>query len=147
MAIARPFSGTFDGGDIVIIDTSNFSDNARPVWSMNGFPGTAQSSATVNNVTTDGTISRNGRYSTAFPLGDGTDRVLVSKSVCQLLINTEVRPCIDPWLSDPAAQELSPAYTIWLYDMKADTEKVVLRAESGMVIPILLLWNLETYRR
>ena len=139
MAIAKPFSGTFDGGDIVIIDTNNFSDNARPVWSMNGFPGPAQNSATVNNVTTDGSISRNGRYSTAYPLRDGTDRILVSKSVCQLLVNvtvntTEIRPCIEPWLSDPAAQEESPAYTIWLYDMTDDTEKVVLRAETGMVI-------------
>jgi len=139
MAIARPFSGTFDGGDIVIIDTNNFADNARPVWSMNGFPGTAQSSATVNNVITDGSISRNGRYSTAFPLWDGTDRILVSKSVCQLSIDvtvnvTEIRPCIEPWLSDPTALELSPAYGIWLYDMTDDTEKVILRAEIGTII-------------
>jgi len=134
MAIVRPFNGTFDGGDIVIIDTNNFSDNARPVWSMNSFPGTAQSSATVNNVTTDGSISRNGRYSTAFPLWDGTDRVLVSKSVCQLS---------EPWLSDPTALELSPAYTIWLYNMTDDTEKVVLRAETGMVITDIVALELR----
>jgi len=148
MAIVRPFNGTYDGGDIVIIDTNNFSDNARPVWSMNGFPGTAQSSATVNNVTTDGSISRNGRYSAAFPLWDGTDRVLVSKSACQLTINvtlntTETRPCIEPWLSDPTALELSPAYTIWLYDMTADTEKVILRAETGMVITDIVALELR----
>jgi len=148
MTIVRPFNGTFDGGDIVIIDTNNFSDNARPVWSMNGFPGTAQSSATVNNVTTDGSISRNGRYSTAFPLWDGSDRILVSKSVCQLSVNvtvntTEIRPCIEPWLSDPTALELSPAYTIWLYNMTDDTEKVVLRAETGMVITDIVALELR----
>jgi len=134
MSITKPFSGTFNGGDIVIINTDNFVDNDQPVWSLNGLTGPAQKSATINNVTTDGSISRNGRYSSAFPLWDGSDRILVSKSTCQLMLNAEIRPCIEPWISDLSAQEVSPAYGVWLYDMRNDTEKVVIKAEQGMVL-------------
>ncbi len=54
MTITQPFSGTFDGGDIVIINTDNFVDNDQPVWSLNGLSGQAQQPATINNVTNDG---------------------------------------------------------------------------------------------
>ena len=134
MTIAQPFSGTFDGGDILIINTDTFVDNDQPIWSLTGLSGPAQVSATINNVTTDGSISRNGRYSSAFPLWDGSSRILVSKSTCQLLLNSQNRPCIEPWISDPNAQEVSPAYGIWLYNMTDNTEKVIVVAEQAKVI-------------
>jgi len=134
MSIVQPFNGTFNGGDIVTISTSQFVDNDQPVWSLNGLTGPAQKSATINSVTTDGSISRNGRYSSAFPLWDGSSRILVSKSICQLMVNAEIKPCIEPWISDVSAQEVSPAYGIWIYDMSNDTEKVMIKAEQGMVL-------------
>ena len=45
-----------------------------------------------------------------------------------------IRPCVEPYLSDGAAQEVSPAYGIWLYDMSVDTQKPIVLAERGMVI-------------
>jgi hypothetical protein len=134
IAIAQPFSGTFGGGDINIINTGNFVDNDQPVWSLTGLTGPAQRSATINEVVTDGSISRNGRYSSAFPLWDSSNRLLVSKSTCQILVNSQNRPCIEPWISDPSALEVSPAYGIWLYNMTDNTEKVIVVAEQGMVI-------------
>ncbi|MEM7564361.1 MAG: hypothetical protein AAF353_15125, partial [Pseudomonadota bacterium] len=134
MTIVRPFTDTFDGGDIVIINASQFADNDQAIWSLNGLGGPAQVSATVTNIPTDDSISVAGRYSSAFPLQDGSNRVLVSKSTCQLRLNGELRPCVDPYLSDPNAVEASPAYAIWLSDLSTGTEKPVILAEAGQVI-------------
>jgi hypothetical protein len=110
MVIARPFTGTFDGGDIFIIDVDRFVDNDKPIWPLSGLGGPAQKSATVNSIPTDDSISINGRYSSAFPLQDSSTRVLVSKSTCQVSLNNQNYPCVDPYVSDPAAVEASPAY-------------------------------------
>lgn len=134
MVIARSFTGSFDGGDIWIIDAQRFVDVDKPVWSLAGLPGPGQRQATVTNVLTNGEISPNGRYLSAYPLWDGSNRILVSKSTCQVQIDTQIHPCIEPYLSDPAAQELSPAYSIWIYDMDGHTQKVMVLAEQGRVI-------------
>ena len=133
-AITMPFTGTFDGGNIVRINTNNFADNSRSVWSLNGITGPAQIAATINNVTNDDSISLAGRYRSAFPLWDGSNRILASKSTCQILVGGVNRPCIQPWVADASAQEVSPSYALWLYDPADTTEKVVVRAEAGMVI-------------
>ena len=134
MAITRPYSGTFDGGDIVIIDATQFSDNDKPVWSRTGLAGPAQESATINGVVNDGSVSIAGRYASAYPLWDGSNRILVSKSTCQLTVSAQIRPCVEPYLSDPSAAEAAPAYSIWLYDMNEDIEKPIVLAEQGMII-------------
>ena len=134
MVITRPFSGTFDGGDIEIIDVDRFADNRKPIWRLRGLPGQAQNDATVSNVANDGSVSVNGRYASAFPLWDGSNRILVSKSTCQLELNNDTYPCVDPYLSNPNAVEQSPAYAIWLYDMDVDTQKPIVLAERGRVI-------------
>ena len=134
MVIARPFTDTFSGGDIFLIEADRFVDNDKPIWSLAGLRGPAQTSATVNTIPTDGTISTDGRYSSAFPLQDDSSRILVSKSTCQLRVNNENRPCVDPYLTDPGAVEASPAYGIWLYNMDDDTEKPIILAERGQVM-------------
>ena len=134
MVITRPYDGTFDGGDIVIIEANQFADNEKPVWSQTGLTGPAQKSATINGVVNDGTVSISGRYASAYPLWDGSNRILVSKSTCQLRLDGQLRPCVDPYLNDPGAIEAAPTYAIWLYDMNEDTEKPIVLAEQGMII-------------
>lgn len=134
MLITRPYSGTFDGGNIELIDVGRFVDNDKPLWSLAGLTGPAQKPVTINPVVNDGSLSVAGRYSSAFPLWDGSSRILVSKSTCQLDLDNELRPCAEPYLSDPAAVEASPSYAIWLYDAFEETEKPVVLAEPGMVI-------------
>ncbi len=134
MVVAKPFTNTFDGGNIFVIDANRFVDIDKPMWQFSGLGGPAQLPATVNNVATDGSISIDGRYNSAFPLRDGTNRILVSKSTCQIDVNNVVRPCIEPWIDDPSAQEVSPPYSIWLYDMNSDTQKPLILAEAGRVI-------------
>jgi hypothetical protein len=134
MVITRPFDGTFDGGDIEVISVDRFVDINKALWLLGNMPGPAQRDATISNVANDGSISANGRYATAFPLWDGSNRMLVSKSTCQVDVNGVTRPCIDEYLNDPAAVEISPAYSIWIYDMDVDTQKPIVLAEAGKVI-------------
>ena len=134
MVVTQPFEGTFGGGDIAVIDIARFIDNNRPLWALNGLTGPAESKVTINNITNDESISLNGRYASVFPLWDGSNRILVSKSACQIDINGEIRPCIEPWISEPTAVEVSPAYGIWIYDADNLTEKVVVAAEPGKVM-------------
>jgi len=103
MVITRPYSGTYGGGNIVIIDTVNFVNNTQPVFAMTGIPGQAQSSATINEVSSANELSLAGRYSAAYPLWDGSNRMLVSQSTCELIINDVKRACIEPHLSNADA--------------------------------------------
>jgi len=135
MAIIQPFNGTFGGGDIVRIDVDTYIDNDQALALYGGsMTGPAQVSATVNTILTDGSPSPGGRYSAAYPLWDGSDRMLVSKGFCNLDVAGTPRACIEPYLSDPAAQETPPEYSIWMYDLSGDTEKPVVPAETGIII-------------
>ncbi len=134
MAITRPYSGTYGGGDVISIEVSDFVNNEQPIASLSGLAGPAQQRATINPVSAAEEISLGGRYSAAWPLWDGTDRILVSKSSCVLTVGDIQRPCIEPYLSQDGAVEASPAYGIWLYDTNNDAQKVIVRAEQGMVI-------------
>jgi hypothetical protein len=139
----RDYAGSYGGGDLMVIDVGSFTDNGKPVYSMSSLSGPAAQAATIDPVTTEpDTLSPAGRYSAAWPLWDGSNRLLVSKSSCKLAIGAandpnvtpELRPCIEPWLSDPEARELSPEYSIWLYDMNSHAQKIIVRAEPGQVV-------------
>lgn len=50
LAVVRPFAGTGEGGDLVLIDTQNFVDNTVPVAASAGMPGPAQIRALPTDV-------------------------------------------------------------------------------------------------
>src|SRR5271166_185200 len=88
LSIVRPFLGTQLGGDIVTIDAENFVEINQPA-TPTGSPGTAQASATTLGVTTDANMpSMGGRFASAYPLYDGTNRMLVSWAPC-LILNSD----------------------------------------------------------
>jgi hypothetical protein len=144
IAIVRPFLGTQLGGDIVQIDAANFVEIHQPA-TPNGAAGTAQSSATTLGVTTDANKpSLGGRFASAYPLYDGTNRMLVSWAPC-LVLDTTVTPstttvCNAANTSGANVQLAPPQYTIWLYDDSAGTLSPILAAESNTVIvePVIL---------
>ncbi|MCW8909357.1 MAG: hypothetical protein OQK76_01935 [Gammaproteobacteria bacterium] len=143
IAISRPFTGTFGGGEIIVIDTDNYIDYTRPIISQTGLTGPAHNAVTINNILTDGSISKAGYYHAAYPLWDGTGRLLVSKGLCQLAINNITRACIEPYLSDANAQALPPAYGIWIYDAVSNTEKPIVTAEQGMMLTDVVAMQLR----
>jgi len=150
VAIARPFTGTQLGGDIVQIDAENYVECDQPATPTtpsgtcaNGRP--AQSSATSTGVTTDANLaSLGGRFASVYPLYDGTNRMLVSWSPC-FIYDTGVTPnttalCTSANINGPNVKLAPPEYTLWIYDIGAGTLSPVLAAEAGTTIvdPVIL---------
>jgi len=149
MMMQRTFSDSFAGGEIVTVDTNNFVDLNQPTFdnkdAMTGI--SAAEKVTSNDLKFDGSIDLDGHYSSFYPLNDGTSRILVSKGLCQIAVDTNTDPMADPvivpifcfsddaqlLLNDPETTETEayPAYGIWLYDASAQTEKPIVRAETG----------------
>jgi Hydrazine synthase alpha subunit middle domain len=144
IAIVRPFRGTQLGGDIVQIDAENFVEINQPS-TPKGSAGTAQTSATTLGVTTDANLpSMGGRFASAYPLYDGTNRMLVSWAPC-LVLNSNVTPattsvCTASNTSGANVQLAPPQYTIWIYDVTKGTLSPILGAQTGTVIvePVIM---------
>ncbi|TVZ37487.1 WD40 repeat protein [Alteromonadaceae bacterium 2753L.S.0a.02] len=71
------------GGDMVAIDTANFTELMIAATGT-GASGPAQESIVGGEIVTDGSPSPAGYFSSAYPIEDGTGRLLVSWSPCQL---------------------------------------------------------------
>jgi len=134
MAIARPFDHPELGGDIIIIDTPTYVENTQPTALNAGMPGPAQVSATTNAVRTDLAPSEGGRFSSAFPLWDGTSRVLVSWTICRVDEVGVIFPCDAQRLADPNAVLAPPLYGIWMYDPVSQTQLPIVTGEEGILI-------------
>jgi len=123
MTVMLPFANSSRGGDLVLIDTQNYIDNTFPTAVNIGVLfGPAQAAATTNVIHTDNTISPGGRFMSAWPLLDGTDRAMISWSACRLVENTQIVPCTPARLADPAAVEANPIYGIYIHDMDNNTQ-------------------------
>ena len=144
IAIARPFLGTQQGGDVVQIAANGFVELNQPA-TPGGPAGTAQTSATTLGVKTDADKpSLGGRFASAYPLYDGTNRMLVSWAPCLILDTTKTpaatNVCTSSNTSGANVVLAPPQYTIWLYDVAAGTLSPILAAESNTVIvdPVIL---------
>jgi hypothetical protein len=140
ITLVRPFVTTNYGGDLQFVDVENFVENTQPTAENLGvLTGPAQQSATANAVDTEQDPSPGGRYSSVFPLWDGTDRLLVTWSQCRLQRTdpdtgeTRIGPCTDAALADPEWTAAPPLYGVWLYDLTTDTQLPVLQPEEGIM--------------
>jgi len=160
MVLARPFTNTEGGGELVLIDTPQYVENTQPTKDNIGvLTGPAQEDATVNEVSTvPGAPSPGGRYYSVYPIQDGTSRLLVSWSQCRLLeilpddgdpATDDVRivACTDDNLANvtiidpdnpptPAPGDLfvaPPLYGIWIYDPRDETQLPVVVGEEGFM--------------
>ena len=134
VVLTRPFTGNNQGGDIVSIDVDNYVDNTQPTVTNQGvLTGPAQVSRTYGNVRTDGQPSPAGRFNSFFPLWDGTNRALVTWSQCRLTDGTRILPCTDETLADPGLVEAAPLYSVYLYDMDANTQRPVFKPRENVL--------------
>ena len=155
MALARPFTNTEGGGEVLLIDTAQYLEITQPTRENIGvLTGPAQQAATINEVSTiPGAPSIGGRYFSAYPIQDGTDRLMVSWSQCRLVeilpddgdpatSDTQIVPCTDERLAtvvDPGAAAegdhivAPPLYGIWIYDPRDDTQLPIVAGEEGFM--------------
>jgi hypothetical protein len=122
LSLIRQYSDTDFGGDLVIIDGTQYVENTQALLAYAGLTGPAQSRATPNQVSTIPGPSPGGRFNSAYPLWDGTNRVLVSWEQCRLL-NTAgvIVPCTDSNLADTTMKLAPPLYSAWMFDPSSNT--------------------------
>jgi hypothetical protein len=134
LAVLQPFDGADGGGELVLIDTDDYIEQDQPLALYQGvLSGPGQVPATGNTIYTNSLISPGGRFSSAYPLRDGTDRMLVSWSACRLLENTRIVPCTPDRLSNPNARPAPPLYGIFMYDRQTDTQTPIVPPREGIV--------------
>lgn len=160
MVLARPFTNTEGGGDLIFIDTPQYLENTQPTKDNIGvLTGPAQEDATINDVSTvPGVPSPGGRYFSVFPIQDGTGRLIVSWTPCRLTetlpddgdpntLDERIAPCtadnlanvlfIDP--DNPVTPVpgdfvvAPPLYGIWMYDPRDDTQLPIVTGEEGFM--------------
>lgn len=124
-----------DSGGLVVIDADNYIDHDRPTWINTGIlvSGGQEQGAGIN-VLTDNSPSPGGRFRTAFPLRDGTDRLLVSWSQCRVRVNDAIVPCSTERLAAQDVQEAPPLYGVYIYDRSGNTQLPVVVPQEGVMI-------------
>jgi hypothetical protein len=141
----RPPQGTGFGGDLVSIDIQGFSDMAVPV--ANAIAGTnslvAQRSLSPQTITTNDANSPQGLYRGAYPLFDGTNRLLVSWSPCRLQTvtpPTTIVTCSAERLGSADYMSAPPLFGLWLLDLQTQTQlPITLPVEGEMVTEVAVL--------
>ena len=138
LAIMRQFTGVDDGGDLMIIDGAHYVENAQPLLANAALTGPAQVPATPNNVVTLPGPSPGGRFISAYPLQDGTNRILVSWGQCRLLDTTQTPPaivaCTTAALAAPKPQVALPLYSVWMFDPSQNTLLPIMPPVEGVMV-------------
>lgn len=123
------------GGSLVAVNGVDFIAADQPTRANAGASGPGQESLVANTVDTrDGEISRGGDFSSAFPLFDGTDRLLVSWSQCRLIdpATQANAPCTDALIAHDA-ETADPLYGLWIYDTRDGTQLPVKIPDEGLM--------------
>ena len=145
MSLIRQYTGVDDGGNLALIDGVHYVENLQTLrgppfnYSPASYPGPAQSQATpLNNIYTIPGPSPGGRFNSAYPLWDGTGRIIVSWSECRLLDTTQtpppIVPCTSAGLANPNAQTALPLYSLWMLDPAQGTMIPIIAPLEGVMI-------------
>jgi len=146
LALARPFAGADFGGNLLLIDSNGYVENNQAVPDIS-YPtaASAETAATQNDVRTQTSngapvASPGGRFNSAFPLWDGTNRVLVSWGQCRLQSTTgQLVACSSANLANatsanPTLTLAPPLYSAWLLNFNDSTLKPIFQPTEGVMI-------------
>ncbi|MCZ6560917.1 MAG: hypothetical protein O6931_08545 [Gammaproteobacteria bacterium] len=125
MSSLMPLSGTFEGGAVVAVDIRNFSEFNDPAP---GAPAGAVGQVEVTPLPIEfgRDVSENGRFTTPFPLWDGTNRALLSWSPFRPELET------DPLSGIESEVEGDPLYGIYMLDMDTNSMRPIALPQDGM---------------
>jgi len=136
--------GSDFGGNLVLLDVVNSVEcTQRTLAAGMGAGGSnpcpAQAAATSNDVRTIPGASPGGRFNSAYPLWDNSNRILVSWSQCRLLDTTgAILACTAANLADVSLQLAPPLYSAWLFDPTDNTLKPVVTPTEGVMLTDLV---------
>ena len=135
LALIRQFSDTDFGGDLVQINGNDYVENTQALLVDAGATGPAQTRATPNQVSTIPGLSSGGRFNSAYPLWDGTNRILVSWEQCRVL-NTDgtIGACTSTALADANSVPAPPLYSVWMFDPGSNTMVPVMEPVEGVMV-------------
>lgn len=140
LAIMRQYTDVDDGGNLVIINGTNYVENTQPLLASASLAGPAQTPAlsTSAQVVTLPGPSPGGRFISAYPLLDGTNRILVSWSQCRLLDTTVTPPtiiaCTSQNLAAPKPVTAPPLYSVWMFDPNQNTLIPIMQPVEGVMV-------------
>ena len=138
LAIMRQFTDVDNGGNLVIIDGNHYVENTQPLLAYSTLKGPAQTRATPNDVITIPGPSPGGRFMAAYPLQDGTGRILVSWSECRLLDTAQtpptIVPCTTAGLAAANARSALPLYSVFMFDPNQNTLQPIVLPVEGMMV-------------
>jgi Hydrazine synthase alpha subunit middle domain len=138
MAVIRQYTDVDFGGNLVIINGTDYVDNTQPLLADKTLTGPAQTAATSNPVTTLPGPSPGGRFQSGVPLLDGTNRILVSWGQCRLLdtANTPatIVPCSSAGLAATNPQVAPPLYSVWMFDPETNTMMPIMQPVEGVMV-------------
>ena len=152
-----PLSRTHEGGGLVMVDAANYSEQNTPAnATVPALGGQKQITLQALNIGTG--LSQYGRVTTPYPLWDGSDRVLLSYTPCQVTRSGVVVSCAtltadelarisDDNRTEAQAQadsiqnNVRPSYAVYMFDPAKQTFAMVASPPPGFMythpVPIL----------
>jgi len=137
-----PFEGTWESGALMTLDVENYSDAKEPAPQVSDKSNSGQVSSTIQQIPLDKSISLLGRFTTPYPLMDGSDQILVSFSFLQELAGDE---SVLDRLNSIDNREAPPAFGIYILNTSDKSLKPLILAEEGasMTDPVAIFPRAE----
>jgi len=144
-----PLSRTHEGGALVFVDAANYSEQNTPANASVPTTG-GQKQITADALESGGGLSLKGRITTPYPLWDGTNRVLISYTPCQVTklgVTVLCASLTDAELATVAGDNMTPtqaaaapirnnarpAYSIYMFDPAKQTMLPVASPPPGFM--------------
>jgi len=156
-----PLDRTQEGGALMFVNALNYSDENSPINPSVPANG-GQVQATAQSLNYDTGFSQYGRVTTPYPLWDGTDRVLVSYTPCEVmnagvevscatLSAAQVADLSNPNRlvaqinADPLQMTVNASYAIYMFDPATQTLLNVASPPSGFMYthPVAIMARTE----
>ncbi len=136
LTLVRPFSNTQYGGDLYIVNTRTHVESNQSAVAGTTVSAAAGTKATPGNVRLVNAPSIGGRFVSAAPLWDGTDRLLVSWTQCRVIdpATTAIVNCTSERLADPTFLIAPPIYSVWMFNPADGTQQPVVPPVEDVMI-------------
>lgn len=129
LSTVLPLVGTWEGGALMEIDVQNYSDADAPAPGVLDKSISGQQPATMHDIPLNDDISRQGRFTTPYPLYDDSNQVLVSFSFFQQTAGE-----INQAEEDTPVEETTPSYGVYMLDLNDRSLKPLVLPPGDTVV-------------